>query len=224
MVPSIFPSTSYQWIKRKKQKRVNWISPDANDFSWQMFFFLFLFFSVLHWFWLNWLDFVLPEDDWDLESSSSGSSDYGGEGGDRIFDEDAAFSAEYAAAMDKQLLSTDVLHTSVDAARKVSSFSFIISYPSLPGQLIENDVIGRYRNRSWARRLTLSATWKISIRSRSTHPLWNLCWCPISCSTVIPVQLRHCWTIWSILIVFQPLKRTIPTEEEEEEENTKPQM
>jgi len=69
------------------------------------------------------LDFVLPEDDWDLESSSSGSSDYGGEGGDRIFDEDAAFSAEYAAAMDKQLLSTDVLHTSVDAARKESVLS-----------------------------------------------------------------------------------------------------
>jgi len=69
------------------------------------------------------LDFVLPEDDWDLESSASGSSDYGGEGGERIFDEDVAFSDNYAAAMDQELLSTNVPHTSVDATRKESVLS-----------------------------------------------------------------------------------------------------
>lgn len=75
---------------------------------------------------LNRLDFVLPEDDWDLESSSSGSSDYGGEGGNHVFDEDVAFSNEYAAAMEKELLSTSVPQTSVDATRKVDIFSFCL--------------------------------------------------------------------------------------------------
>ena len=90
---------------------------------------------------MDWLDFVLPEDDWDLESSASGSSDYGGEGGERIFDEDVAFSDNYAAAMDQELLSTNVPHTSVDATRKVSSFNFLKKFPSFSNEM-EMDVAG----------------------------------------------------------------------------------
>ena len=65
-------------------------------------------------------DFVLPEDDWDLESNSSGSSTYSDEGEDRTFAQDADFDNEYTEAMHKELLTTNVPHTSLDANRKVN--------------------------------------------------------------------------------------------------------
>jgi len=69
------------------------------------------------------LDFVLPEDDWDLESNSSGSSTYSDEGEDRTFAQDADFDNEYTEAMHKELLTTNVPHTSLDANRKESVLS-----------------------------------------------------------------------------------------------------
>ncbi|XP_032780561.2 protein ecdysoneless [Daphnia magna] len=68
------------------------------------------------------LDFALPEDNWDLESNSSSLSSYSEEEeGEELVDKEMN---NYMQTMDQELLSTDVLRTSVDnPTRKESVMS-----------------------------------------------------------------------------------------------------
>jgi len=67
------------------------------------------------------LDFALPEDDWDLESNSSGLSSYSEEEGDELQDKEMS---EYMNKMDQELRTTDAVRTSVDnPTRKESVLS-----------------------------------------------------------------------------------------------------
>ena len=65
------------------------------------------------------VDFALPDDNWDLESNSSGLSSYSEEEeGDELLDKEMG---KYMKKMDQELLSTDVPRTSVDnPTRKVT--------------------------------------------------------------------------------------------------------
>ena len=67
-------------------------------------------------------DFALPEDDWDLESNSSGLSSYSEEEGDELQDKEMS---EYMNKMDQELRTTDAVRTSVDnPMRKVHFYFF----------------------------------------------------------------------------------------------------
>lgn len=58
------------------------------------------------------LDFAIPDDNWDLESNSSGLSSYSEEeDGEELVDKEMN---KYMEKMDGELLNTAVLHTSVD--------------------------------------------------------------------------------------------------------------
>lgn len=65
-------------------------------------------------------DFMVPEDNWDLESNSSGLSSYSEEEeGEELHDKEME---KYMHTMDKELRETDVPRTSVDQpTRKVSA-------------------------------------------------------------------------------------------------------
>ncbi len=67
---------------------------------------------------LYYLDFALPEDNWDLESNSSGLSSYSDEEEDGHELPDKEMN-KYMEKMDKELRNTDVPRTSVDPNRKV---------------------------------------------------------------------------------------------------------
>lgn len=65
------------------------------------------------------VDFALPDDNWDLESNSSGLSSYSEEEeGDELLDKEMG---KYMKKMDQELLGTNVPRTSVDnPTRKVT--------------------------------------------------------------------------------------------------------
>ena len=72
---------------------------------------------------------MVPEDNWDLESNSSGLSSYSEEeDGDELHDKEME---KYMRTMDKELLETDVPLTSVDQpTRKVIVAKLIVQIQS----------------------------------------------------------------------------------------------
>lgn len=102
-------------------------------------------------------DFALPEDNWDLESDSSGLSSYSEEEGEELVDKEMN---KYMKTMDEELLNTDVPRTSVDNPnRKVC---FIIQEFSARTSHNAFCFYDYGRNRCSVKVVRVSATWKTS--------------------------------------------------------------